>query len=206
VGWPIDTNFTTFVNYNAVGPSTPGAADIDRLGSGVTNLANMPSITLGRQDVTLVSSALSFNRLLWKNIISQVGTGMVVANSTGNPGDTNYQTDRIYLPYPGEVEFKVIVDTQTNNTAGYGQLSVSVSFNSTYPDSQQDRDYAENTTAHPSVLRCGRRLIVGQTQVNAGIALVVDYAQNSGGVNSIVASYPAFPLFQVSYVGKGGQA
>jgi hypothetical protein len=204
MGWPIDTNFTAFTDYPG-SPSTPGAADMNRLAQGVGNVANPPLMNLSRTQLLFVSSSLTFNRVLWNQVEGHTDNTLLRSNSTGTPGSGTYFTDRIYLPYPGEVWFNVVLRTQTNNSVGYGQLAVSASFDSSYGDSQQDTDTAPNSTAYASVLRCSRTIIVGADQVAAGVALVVDYAQNSGGDNSIRVQYPAYPLFQVRYVGKGGQ-
>ena len=207
MGWPIDTNFTTFVNYNAVGPSTPGAADLDRLNAGVLNLANPPYALMTRSDVVLIGSSETFNRLQWRQTLYATDPGMIVNNSTGNAGTVNYLTDRIYLPYPGEWSYLSLVRAMSNNTGGYGQLAVSLSFNSTYPDVQLDTDTRPQMAniQWATTLRCVGNVIVTAAQVAAGAALVVDYAQNSGGINTIVTKYPAYPRFQVRAEGKGGQ-
>jgi hypothetical protein len=208
MGWPIDTAFTTFVN-DPGSPSNPGASDANRWSQGIASMANRPLTYLSRTTSLdpIYPSGLTVNRVLWDQIQQQTDPAMTHSNSTGTPGVTpGYASDRIYLPYPGEVEFNVILRTQTNNTVGYAQLSVSVSFDSTYPNSIQDTDTAANDTRFAQVLRCRRTIVVGAAQVTAGVALVVDYFQVSGGANTLSIQYPAYPLFQVRYVGKGGQA
>ena len=208
MSWPIDTAFPTFVGYPG-SPSNPGASDTNRWSQGIIGIADPPLTYLSRTISLdpLYPSGLTVNRVLWDQIQQQNDPAMTRSNSTGTPGVTrSYVTDRIYLPYPGEVEFNCILRTQTNNTVGYGQLTVSVSFDNTFPDSQQDTDTAANDVRFAQVLRCRRSIIVGAAQVTAGIAIVVDYFQVSGGVNTLNIKYPAYPLFQVRYLGKGGQA
>jgi hypothetical protein len=208
MGWPIDTAFTTFVN-DPGSPSMPGSSDINRWSQGIASLANPPLTYLSRTTNLnpVYPSGLTVNRIIWDQIQQQTDPAMTRANSTGTPGVTpGYASDRIYLPYPGEVEFTVVLAANTNNTVGYAQLTVSVSFDNTYPNSTQDIDTVANDTRYTQVLRCRRSIVVGAAQVTAGVALVVDYFQVSGGANTIPIQYPAHPLFQARYVGKGGQA
>jgi hypothetical protein len=125
MGWPIDTAFTTFVN-DPGSPSNPGASDANRWSQGIASMANRPLTYLSRTTSLdpIYPSGLTVNRVLWDQIQQQTDTAMTHSNSTGTPGVTpGYASDRIYLPYPGEVEFNVILRTQTNNTVGYAQLS-----------------------------------------------------------------------------------
>lgn len=205
MSWPIDLNFTTIVDY----PGTPNlvdATDINRWSQGIANLANPPSAAMGRQDTTSVSSSLTFNRLLWKTTIFSTDSSIIRANSTGSPGTSSYQADRLFLPYPAEWWISCVIRTTSSTSVGYGQLKLSAVFSDGTADGVQDTDTGANNSSYDTVLRCNCSIVVGAAQISSGVAIAADYAQNSGSPTTVATTYPAYPRIQVRAVGKGGQA
>jgi hypothetical protein len=199
--FPMDLAFPTYVNYPG-SPSTPDAAEMNRLNNGIINLSNPPSAKWQATNTQLVTtSPLTLTPIFFDTKQWQTDDAMTVDNSTGTVGSAHYKTDRIFLPYPGEWHIGAMAKTQTNNNAGVGYMVLSIIFNDGSSETDYDADKCDNNVVVASFLHTSAQVRVTSAHVAKQICCRVKYAQNSGGTNALVSQDPAWPCLYARWLG-----
>lgn len=195
VSQPLDLGFTTFVGYPG-SPSSPGAADINRVQNDLTWLANPPSASLTNTNPAVVASSFSNTTLNWNNAIWANTPGMVATSM-----NLTHPTDRISFPYIGKYRCVLRIRTQYNNTAGLAQAFLI--YTDTGGDNTCDGDEKDCNATNPRWLRCEYDIVVDASHLANGACMRAQFVQSSGGVATITTdALGANPRLTVTWIGN----